>query len=64
MGHCYPTELQRIAEQAVRYSGMVFTTLVHLINVDFLREAYRRISKSGAPGIDRVTAREYDQRPY
>jgi len=38
---------------------MVFTTLAHLIDVDFLREAHRRVNKKGAPGIDKVTAREY-----
>lgn len=53
------TKLQRIAEQAVNYPGDVFTNLAHLIDVDFLREAYRRTRKSSAPGIDRVTAQEY-----
>jgi group II intron reverse transcriptase/maturase len=38
---------------------MVFTTLAHLIDVDFLREAHRRINKKGAPGIDKVTAKAY-----
>jgi len=53
------TKLQGIAEQAERYPDMVFTTLAHLIDVDFLHEAYRRTRKSGAPGIDGVTAKEY-----
>jgi len=53
------TKLQGIAEQAERYPDMVFTTLAHLIDVDFLREAYRRTRKGGAPGIDGVTAKEY-----
>jgi retron-type reverse transcriptase len=35
---------------------MAFTTLAHLIDVDLLREAYRRTRKDGAPGIDGVTA--------
>jgi group II intron reverse transcriptase/maturase len=38
---------------------MVFTTLMHLIDVDFLREAYRLVRKDGAPGVDKVTAEEY-----
>jgi len=38
---------------------MVFTTLAHLIDVDFLWEAYRRTRKSAAPGVDGVTARKY-----
>jgi retron-type reverse transcriptase len=35
---------------------MVFTTLAHLMDVDWLREAYRRTRKDAAPGIDGVTA--------
>src|SRR5215475_6034695 len=53
------TQLQRLAEQARRYPEMVFTTLAHLIDVDFLREAYRRTRKDSAPGIDGVTAETY-----
>jgi len=53
------TQLQRIAEQARRYPEMVFTTLAHLIDVDFLREAYHRTRKDSAPGIDGVTADAY-----
>jgi group II intron reverse transcriptase/maturase len=53
------TQLQRIAEQAKQYPAMVFTTLAHLMEVDFLREAYRRTRKDSAPGIDGVTAEQY-----
>jgi RNA-directed DNA polymerase len=53
------TELQRIAEQARQNPTMKFTTLAHLIEVDLLREAYRRTRKDGAPGVDEVTAQEY-----
>jgi retron-type reverse transcriptase len=52
-------KLQRIAAQAVREPDRVFTTLAHLIDVDFLREAYRRTSQASAPGIDGVTAQAY-----
>jgi RNA-directed DNA polymerase len=38
---------------------MVFTTLAHHIDVDFLREAYRRTRKDGAVGVDHQTACEY-----
>jgi RNA-directed DNA polymerase len=51
--------LQRLAAQAARDPHRVFTTLAHLIDEDFLREAYRHPSKSSAPGIDGVTAKEY-----
>ena len=53
------TQLQWIAEQAKSYPAMVFTTLAHLMDVDFLREAYHRTRKDSAPGIDGVTAERY-----
>ena len=53
------TKLQGIAEQAVRDPKRVFTTLAHLIDVDFLKEAFNRTRKDAAPGVDGVTAEEY-----
>jgi len=53
------TKLQRIAEQAACYPGMVFDNLYHLIDEDFLREAYRLTRKDSAPGVDKVTAKQY-----
>ena len=38
---------------------MVFTTLAHHIDVDFLYEAYRRNNRKSAPGIDNVTGANY-----
>jgi retron-type reverse transcriptase len=55
------TKLQRIAEQAVREPGRVFTTLAHLIDVDFLKEAFNRTRKDAEPGADGVTAEEYSK---
>ena len=55
------TKLQRIAELARRSPSTVLTTLAHHIDVNFLREAYRRTRKDGAPGVDRQTAEEYAQ---
>jgi RNA-directed DNA polymerase len=52
-------KLQRIAEQARRYPEMVFNNVFHLIDRDFLREAYRRTRKDSAPGVDKVTAQQY-----
>ena len=45
--------------QAACDPDTAFTTLAHLIDEDFLREAYRRTSKSSAAGIDWVTAQQY-----
>lgn len=53
------TKLQRIAELARQSPSMVLTTLAHHIDEEFLREAYRRTRKDGAPGVDRQTADEY-----
>ena len=55
------TKLQEIAQQARQHPDRVFTTLAHLMDVDFLREAHRRISKKGAPGLDKITAEEYGE---
>ena len=52
-------QLQRIAYQAQRYPQMVFNNVFHLIDRDFLLEAYRRTRKSSAPGVDKVTAKQY-----
>jgi RNA-directed DNA polymerase len=38
---------------------MVFTTLAPLMDVDWLREAYRRTRKDAAPGIEGVPAAVY-----
>ena len=40
---------------------MVLTTLAHDIDVEFLREAYRRTRKGGAAGVDGQTAASYEQ---
>lgn len=53
------TKLQRIAELARQAPQMVFTTLAHHIDVDFLREAYRRTRKDGAVGIDHRSSAQY-----
>ena len=38
---------------------MVFTTLAHLMDEDFLTEAFHQLRKDAAAGIDEVTATEY-----
>lgn len=53
------TELQRIAELARRMPQAALTTLSHHIDIELLREAYRRTRKDGATGVDEVTAKEY-----
>jgi RNA-directed DNA polymerase len=53
------TRLQRIAELARQRPGMALTTLAHHIDMDFLREAYRRTRRDGAAGVDGQTAEDY-----
>ena len=52
-------KLQKIAEQAQRYPEMVFNNVFHLIDCEFLREAYHLTRKNSAPGVDQVTATQY-----
>ena len=40
---------------------MAFTSLAHVIDIDFLKEAYGRTRKDGAPGIDGQTAKGYEE---
>jgi RNA-directed DNA polymerase len=53
------TKLERIAKLARAMPQAALTTLAHHIDIDWLREAYRRTRKDGATGIDRQTADEY-----
>ena len=53
------TQLQRIAELARQSPEMVFTTLAHHIDIEFLLEACRRTRKDGAVGVDGQTARDF-----
>jgi len=52
-------KLYQLKEQAKEHPKRVFTTLHHLIDIDFLTEAYRRTRKDAAAGVDKVTAGEY-----
>lgn len=53
------TKLKRIAKLAKEIRNASLTTLAHHIDVDWLREAYRRTRKDGARGIDGQSAKEY-----
>ncbi len=55
------TQLERIAELARKMPETALTSLSHHMDVEWLREAWRRTRKSGAPGVDGVTAREYEK---
>jgi RNA-directed DNA polymerase len=53
------TRRQRIAELARRSPQAALTTLAHHIDIDWMREAYRRTRKDGAAGVDGQTAADY-----
>jgi RNA-directed DNA polymerase len=53
------TKVQRIATLANQAPEMAFTSLAHHIDINWLREAYRRTRKDGAVGIDGQTATAY-----
>lgn len=54
------TRQQRIAQLAKQAPQMAFTTLNHYIDLEWLKEAYRRTRKDGAVGVDGQTARGYE----
>jgi RNA-directed DNA polymerase len=53
------TKQQRIAALAKQRPEMSFTSLNHYLDVDWLREAYRRLRKDSAPGYDGQTVVDY-----
>jgi group II intron reverse transcriptase/maturase len=54
------TKRQRIAKLAREKRGVALSTLHHVIDLDWMKEAYRLTRKDGAPGIDGVTAADYE----
>ncbi len=55
------TRLQRIAQLAREAPQRAFLSLAHHIDQEFLREAFRRTRKDGAPGVDGQSGREYEE---
>ena len=53
------TKQQRLAELARQSPQMAFTPLNHYLDMDWLREAYRRTRKDSAPGVDGETAGQF-----
>ena len=53
------TKRQRIAALARAKRGAALSTLHHVIDLEWMKEAYRLARKDGAPGIDGATADDY-----
>ena len=51
---------ERIAAIAGQRPELRFTSLVHLIDESWLREAYNRIRKTVATGVDGQTGKDYE----
>jgi len=54
------TKQQRIATLAKQSPEMGFTSLAYLMDLEWLREAWRRTRKNGAAGVDGRTAADYE----
>lgn len=57
----FSTKLQRIAELARSMPQTALTNLSHHIDVEWLREAFRRTRKDGAVGVDGQTWSDYER---
>ena len=55
------TKREWIAEQAKEHPERVFTSLHHLIDLEWMIVAYQLTRKDGAVGVDGVTAAEYEE---
>src|SRR5262245_59201739 len=55
------TKLRRIAENARRMKGTALTSLSHHIDIEWLREAFRRTRRDGAVGVDGQSWRDYER---
>jgi hypothetical protein len=51
--------LNNIAMLAKENPEMIFTSLVHRVDLSLLKEAFRRIKKGKATGVDKVAAADY-----
>ena len=55
------TKQLELTQRAKAIQGEALTTLSHLIDLEWLREAYRRTRKDGASGVDGQTAKAYEE---
>ena len=55
------TKIQRIAKLASKHPTRVFSSMAHAIDVEWVREAYRRTRKDGATGVDGRSAADFTE---
>jgi RNA-directed DNA polymerase len=61
-GQGVSTKLASITLRAREDPECKFTSLAHLLSEDFLKECFGELKRNKAPGIDGVTAREYEEK--
>ena len=54
--------LDRVRQAAAGNSGMKFTALLHHVDIERLRSAFRSLKKDAAPGVDDVTWHQYAEK--
>ncbi len=52
-------KLSLISDHARRDHGFQFTSLIHLLNVEFMRDCYNSLNRNKAVGIDEVSWEDY-----
>jgi RNA-directed DNA polymerase len=55
------TKQQRIAQATRQHPKQGLTSLNHYLDMDWMREAYRRVRKDSAPGYDGQTVQQYGE---
>jgi RNA-directed DNA polymerase len=60
-GRRVSTKLSTLTLRAREDPKCKFTSLAHLLTEDFLKGCFRELKRDKAPGIDGVTAREYEE---
>ena len=58
----WKTKLEHIENLAKADKGIVFNNLGHLITEESLKDTYRRMDGSKAPGTDKITKEKYGEK--
>ncbi len=55
------SSLVKIKLAAEREPGLVFTSIAHRIDLHLLKRSYKEIKKGKSAGVDKITAKAYDE---
>jgi len=55
------TKLPSLSSRAGENPQLKFTSLAHLLSVDFLKRAFRELKRNKAPGVDGVSVKRYGE---